>query len=132
VQRVTLSLAMVKALGLPGRDAPAVLIATHALAIAGYRADPSTRPTESHDAAVVYLAGLVTALDDLGPAPEHTERQAIVDATVEAPTDDEVATLLGALDGYIRPYGGPVAAGNRTMLDIVTRTVANAITDNLE
>jgi hypothetical protein len=129
---MTLSLAMVKALGLPGTDAPPLLIATHALAIAGYRADPAERPTENHDAAVVYLAGLVTALDALGPTPQHTERQAVVDEIVEAPTDDEVATLIGGLDGYIRPYGGPIAAGNRTMLDIVTRTVASAITDNLE
>jgi len=85
---------MVKALGLPGNEAPALLVVTHALAIAGYRADPATRPTESRDAAVVYLAGLVTALDALGPAAEHTGRQAIVDATVKAPSDDEVATLL--------------------------------------
>jgi hypothetical protein len=123
---------MVKALGLPGVDAPPLLIATHALAVAGYRADPATRPTDRHDVAVVYLAGLVTALEALGPNPEHPERQAVVEATVKAPADNDVTALLGALDGYIRPYGGPVATGNRTMLDIVTRTVAGAIADNLE
>jgi hypothetical protein len=123
---------MVKALDLPGTDAPPLLIATHALAAAGYRADPASRPTDSHDLAVMYLAGLVTALDALGPNPEHTQRQAVIDATVKAPTDHEVAALLAALDGYIRPYGGPVSTGNRTMLDIVTRTVAGAIADNLE
>lgn len=123
---------MVKALELPGADAPPLLIATHTLAIAGYRADPTTRLTERHDVAVLYLAGLVTAIDTLGPNPEPAQRQAVIDATVKAPTDPEVAALLAALDGYIRPYGGPVSTGNRTMLDIVTRTVAGAIADNLD
>jgi hypothetical protein len=123
---------MVKALELPGTDAPPLVIATHALAVAGYRADPTTRLTEGHDVAVVYLAGLVTALDALGSDPEPARRQAVVDATVETPTDREVAALLAALDGYVRAYGGPVSTGNRTMLGIVTRTVAGAIADNLE